>query len=284
MVLIDSNTKTLVQGITGTQGRFHTKSMLEYGTNIVAGVTPKKGGQEVHGVPVYNTVKEANEEHGIEATIIFVPARFCLSAVTDAINAGIKVIVPITEGVPVHDSIKMINLAKKENCRIIGPNTPGMLVPGQAKLGIMPSDLCRPGPVGIITKSGTLSYEIANSVSNRGHGVRVYIGIGGDPVRGSSFIELLGLLEEDKGTEKIVLIGEIGGDEEELAAKYISENVSKPVYAYIAGKSAPEGKRMGHAGAIISGDSGTAIGKINALRKVGVTIAEDPWSIAEILE
>ncbi|MFW9992628.1 MAG: succinate--CoA ligase subunit alpha [Candidatus Odinarchaeota archaeon] len=284
MVLIDKNTGVLVQGITGTQGSFHSKSMLDYGTNIIAGVTPKKGGQEVHGVPVYNTVKEACAEQDIGATIIFVPAKFCLSAVTDAIEAGIKVIVPITEGIPVHDSIKMINLAHKKDCRIIGPNTPGMLVPGQAKLGIMPSDLCESGPVGVITKSGTLSYEITNTISNKGHGIRVYIGIGGDPVRGSSFVELLGILQNDLETEKIVLIGEIGGDEEELAAKYIKEHVTKPVYAFIAGKSAPEGKRMGHAGAIISGDSGTATGKIKALTAVGVTVAEDPWSIADLLK
>jgi succinyl-CoA synthetase alpha subunit len=258
--------------------------MLDYGTNVVGGVTPKKGGQEVHGVPIYNTVKDACAEHDIGATVIFVPAKFCLGAVMDATEAGIKTIVPITEGIPVHDSIKMINSAHEKGCRIIGPNTPGLLVPGQAKLGIMPSNLCEPGPVGVITKSGTLSYEIANNISNKGHGVRVYIGIGGDPVRGSSFVELLEILEKDAKTEKIVLIGEIGGDEEELAAKYIKEHVSKPVYAFIAGKSAPEGKRMGHAGAIISGDSGTAVGKIKALSAVGVMIAEDPWSIADLME
>jgi len=285
MVLVNENTEIIVQGITGTQGTFHTKSMLEYGTNIVAGVTPGKGGQEHLGLPVYNSVAEALEKHpNAKASIIFVPAKYAKGAVINAIKAGIKVITCITEWIPVHDTMEMVHVAKKHDARIIGPNTPGLLIPEKAKLGIMPSNLAKYGDIAVITKSGTMSYEVSKLLDEAGFGISNYIGIGGDPVRGTSFTELLELVEDEEATKKIVLIGEIGGDEEEIAAKFIEKNVTKPVVAYIAGKSAPKGKRMGHAGAIISGESGSAETKIKALKKVGVKIANTPWDIPELIK
>ncbi len=277
---ISENSRVVVQGITGNQGKFHTQLMQEYGTNIVAGVTPKKGGQEVLGVPVFNTVQEAVQERRADTSIIFVPARFTFSAVLESLNAGINMTCCITEGVPVLDMLRLVELAHSKGLHLIGPNTPGMLIPDKIKLGIMPSDMCHFGTVATIAKSGTLSYEIAKALGNADVGVSAYIGIGGDPIRGTTLVEAFDYYVKDQGTNVIVLIGEIGGDEEEKVAAYIAENnVSKPIVAYIAGKSAPEGKRMGHAGAIISGNVGTAQGKIDALSSVGAEIAETPWDI-----
>ncbi len=282
---INKDSRVIVQGITGNQGSFHTKLMLEYGTKIVAGVTPGKAGQEVHGIPVYNTVADAVKEHEADTSIVFVPARFCYSAVKESLDAGINMTCIITEGIPVHDTLKLVEIAHKRNLHIIGPNGPGMLVPENIKLGIMPSDLARFGNVAVITKSGTLSYEITKAIDKAGIGVSAYIGIGGDPVRGTTFVEALEYYVNDDNTKAIVLIGEIGGDEEEKAADFIKSNgVDKPIVAYIAGKSAPEGKRMGHAGAIISGNVGTAQGKIKALREVGASIADTPWDVPSLLK
>ena len=269
--------------MTGRQGRFHSEKMIEYGTNVVAGVTPGRKGEEVHGVPILNNVQEAVEEFGAEISVIFVPAPFAKGAMEEAIQAGVKVVIPITEGIPVLDMVAICELGDEYSTIIIGPNTPGVLVPDQAKLGIMPGDLCHQGSLGVITKSGTLSYEIVKSLDNAGVGVSSYIGVGGDPVRGLGFVETIKLFQDDKDTKGILLIGEIGGDEEERAAKYIKESFDLPVFAYIAGKAAPEGKRMGHAGAIISGKSGTVKSKIKALTGANVSIAETPWDLADMI-
>jgi succinyl-CoA synthetase alpha subunit len=258
--------------------------MLEYGTNIVAGVTPGKSGQEVYGIPVFNEMKEATNETGADTSIIFVPARFTLAAAMESLNTGINMTVIITENVPVFDMIKLVEKAREKGLHLIGPNCPGMLIPDKIKLGIMPDNLCHYGDIAIISKSGTLSYEITKAVGDENIGVSAYIGIGGDPVRGTPMQEAVAYYSEDSKTKAIVLIGEIGSDEEEKTAEYIKEHVSKPVIAYIAGKSAPEGKRMGHAGAIISGDFGTAQGKIKALRKAGALIADTPWDVPKIIK
>jgi succinyl-CoA synthetase alpha subunit len=281
---IDQNSKVVVQGITGNQGMFHTRLMLDYGTKIVAGVTPKKGGQEVHGIPVFNTVKEAIQETECDTSIVFVPARFALGAVKEALFAGIRLTCIITENVPILDMLRLVEMGKKRNLHIVGPNCPGILIPDKVKLGIMPSDMCHYGEVAVISKSGTLSYEITKAIGTAGIGVSAYIGIGGDPVRGKTMTEAVEYYNKDNNTKSIVLIGEIGSDEEEKTANFIKENVSKPVIAYIAGKSAPEGKRMGHAGAIISGDFGTAQGKIKALKNAGANIASNPWEIPHLIE
>ncbi len=281
---ISENSKVLVQGITGSQGRFHTKIMLDYGTKIVAGVSPKKGGQEVHGVPVFNTVKEAIQTTSCDTSIIFVPARFCFGAVEESLYSGIKITCIITENVPVLDMVRLVEMASERNLHIVGPNCPGMLIPDKIKLGIMPSDLCHYGKVAIISKSGTLSYEITKAIGNAEIGVSAFVGIGGDPVRGKTMVEAVEYYSNDSNTELIVLIGEIGSNEEEKTAEFIKNNVSKPVIAYIAGKSAPEGKRMGHAGAIISGDFGTAQSKIKALKKVGALIADLPWDVPDLIK
>lgn len=281
---ISKTSKVVVQGMTGSQGRFHSQLMLDYGTNIVAGVTPGKGGQEVLGVPVYNNVSEAVNERGADTSIIFVPARFTYSAVLESLDAGINMTCVITEGVPVLDMLRLVETAKKKGLHLIGPNTPGMLIPDKIKLGIMPSDMCHFGSVAVIAKSGTLSYEITKALGNADIGVSAYIGIGGDPVRGVTLVEAFDYYTRDQGTKAIVLIGEIGGDDEEKVAEYIkNQNVEKSIVAYIAGKSAPEGKRMGHAGAIISGNVGTAQGKIDALATVGADIAETPWDIPNMV-
>ncbi len=283
---ISENSKVVVQGITGNQGKFHTQLMTEYGTNIVAGVTPKKGGQEVLGIPVFNTVQEAVQERGVDTSIIFVPARFTYSAVLESLNAGINMTCCITEGVPVLDMLRLVELAHSKGLHLIGPNTPGMLIPDKIKLGIMPSfKNVRFGTVACIAKSGTLSYEITKSLGNAEIGVSAYIGIGGDPIRGKTLVEAFDYYVQDNGTKIITVIGEIGGDEEEKVAQYIKDNaVNKPVVAYIAGKSAPEGKRMGHAGAIISGNIGTAQGKIKALSEAGATVVDTPWEIAPMIK
>jgi len=281
---IDQNSKVVVQGITGKQGMFHTQLMLNYGTKIVAGVTPGKGGQKVYGIPVFSKMKEAIKETGADTSIIFVPARFTFEAALESLNSGINMTCIITENVPVFDMIRLVEKASEKELHLIGPNCPGMLIPDKIKLGIMPSDMCHYGEVAIISKSGTLSYEITKAIGNSGIGVSAYIGIGGDPVRGTTMQEAVAYYSDDPNTKIIVLIGEIGSDEEEKTAEFIKKNVSKPVIAYIAGKSAPEGKRMGHAGAIISGDVGTAQGKIEALKVAGASIADLPWDVPGLIK
>ena len=283
-ILVNKKTKAIVQGITGTQGSFHTKLMLEYGTKIVAGVTPGKGGQEVHGIPVYDTVKEALCEHDANASIIFVPAPFAKDAVLEGIKAGLELIVVITEHIPIKDSIQMLEVAKRNNVNIVGPNTPGVITPNECKLGIMPGHIFKRGEIGIISRSGTLTYEIASNLTKAGFGQSTCLGIGGDPVIGINFIDALQMFANDNETKAVVLIGEIGGDAEEKAAKYIKGEFNKPVAAFIAGRTAPPGKRMGHAGAIISGRTGTAESKIKALKKAGVYVVEKPKEISEKLK
>jgi len=284
-ILIDKKTNVIVQGITGREGQFHTKAMQEYGTRILAGSTPGKGGEKVEGIPVFDCVAEAKEMFPeINASIIFVPARFASDAAAEAIDAKIQVIAVISEHIPVHDEMKFIGLARKEGIYVIGPNTPGIITPSKCKLGIMPSHVFKPGRVGLISRSGTLTYEIASNLSEAGFGQSTAIGLGGDPIVGMSFIDALKLFEEDDGTDASVIIGEIGGSAEEEAAEYIKHNISKPVVAYIAGRTAPRGKRMGHAGAIISGNTGTADSKIKALREAGVTVIDRPIDVDEALK
>ncbi|MFW9930511.1 MAG: succinate--CoA ligase subunit alpha [Candidatus Thorarchaeota archaeon] len=281
---ISESSKVVVQGITGHQGSFHTKLMLDYGTNIVAGVNPGKGGQKVHNVPVFNTMVEAKEKTGCDTSIVFVPAKYAYGAVKESLFAGILVTVIITENIPVFDMLKLYEIAKERSLHLIGPNCPGMMIPDKIKLGIMPGDMCHFGQVAVISKSGTLSYEITKAIGNEEIGVSAYIGIGGDPVRGTTMKEAVEYYSNEKNTKIIVLIGEIGSDEEEKTAEYIKKYVDKPIIAYIAGKSAPEGKRMGHAGAIISGDIGTAQGKIKALKDAGAKIAETPWDVPKLIK
>ena len=283
-ILVGSDTRAIVQGITGRQGSFHTRLMLDYGTKIVAGVTPGKGGQEVHGVPVYDTVKEALAEHDANASIVFVPARFAKDAVLEAIEAGLELVVVITEHIPVRDTMEFLALAKREDTTIIGPNTPGIITPGECKLGVMPGHVFKRGRVGMVSRSGTLTYEIAAQLTRAGLGQSTCLGIGGDPVVGLTFTEVLDMFEKDPETEAVVLIGEIGGNLEELAAQYIREReYPKPVVAFIAGRTAPPGKRMGHAGAIIMGRAGTAQSKIEALERAGVPVARTPKEAAELV-
>jgi succinyl-CoA synthetase alpha subunit len=281
---IDETSKVVVQGITGKQGMFHTQLMLDYGTNIVSGVTPGKEGQEVYGIPVYNTVKEAVSETKCDTSIIFVPAEYTFGAVKESLFAGVNLTCIITENVPVFDMIRLVGMTQERDLHLIGPNCPGILIPDKIKLGIMPSDMCHYGDIAIISKSGTLSYEITKAIGNAGIGVSAYVGIGGDPVRGKTMKEAVEYYANDDKTSLIVLIGEIGSDEEEKTAKFIEDNVDKPIVAYIAGKSAPEGKRMGHAGAIISGDFGTAQGKIKALKNSGAYIADTPWDVPKLIK
>jgi succinyl-CoA synthetase alpha subunit len=283
MIILDRNTKCVVQGITGKQGSFHTKSMLEYGTNIVAGTSPGKGGQEFEGVPVYNSIGEIREEMDVNASIIFIPAPFAKDAAFEAISQ-LELVVIITEHIPVQDTMQIVQYAKKNNCRVIGPNTPGIITPGVGKLGIMPINIFNPGNIGIVSRSGTLTYEVASQITRAGLGQSTCLGIGGDPIVGLDFAEVLQMFEEDSDTSAMILIGEIGGNAEENAAKYIEENISKPVVAYIAGLTAPVGKRMGHAGAIIEGNSGTAQSKINALESAGVEVAKQPSRIIDIMK
>lgn len=282
-IWVDENIRLLVQGITGHQGFFHTKAMQEFGTNIVAGVTPGKGGEIVHNVPVYDTVDEAMEKKP-NASIVFVPAPYAKDAVMEALDAGIKLVVVITENIPFHDAMEFVHYSIYKKARIIGPNCPGIASPGKAKVGILPNLIFKEGSIGVASRSGTLTYEIVNALSQNGIGQSTCVGLGGDPVIGSTFIDALEAFEKDNETSAIVLVGEIGGTAEEEAAEYIEEKISKPVYAYIAGRTAPPGKRMGHAGAIISGKRGTAESKIKALERAGVRIARFPYEIAELIK
>jgi succinyl-CoA synthetase alpha subunit len=284
-IIVDSETKVIVQGITGKQGNYHTKLMLDYGTKIIAGVVPGKGGTLVYGLPVFDTVKEAADEYSLDASIIFVPAPFAQDAILEAIANKIKTIVVITEHIPIKDTIKVMAYAAHSQITIIGPNSPGIIVPGECKLGIMPSNIFTQGKVGLVSRSGTLTYEIAESLTINGLGQSTCIGIGGDPIVGLSFIEALKMFEDDPDTKAVVLIGEIGGNMEELTATYIKkEHYPKPVVAYIAGRYAPPGKRMGHAGAIINGKQGTAQNKIEEFLKAGVKIAEKPSDVATLVK
>jgi succinyl-CoA synthetase alpha subunit len=282
-ILVDKNTRLLVQGITGREGAFHTQQMIEYGTNVVAGVTPGKGGEWIHGVPVFNTVKKAVEATGANCAVIYVPARFAPDAMYEAADAGIPLIVCISERIPVLDMISVRAYLDRKGVRLIGPNCPGLLTPGQAKVGIIPGSIVRPGNVGVVSRSGTLTYEVVYALSSRGIGQSTCVGIGGDPINGTSFIDVLRMFEEDAETEQVIMIGEIGGNDEQLAAAYISQHMSKPVTSFIAGRSAPPGRRMGHAGAIVEGKSGTAEAKVEALEAAGVRVAEHPDQIVELI-
>ena len=280
-ILIDANTRVICQGITGSQGSFHTEQAIAYGARVVGGVTPGKGGQSHLGVPVFDTVREAVEKTGAEATSIYVPAPFCLDSILEAVDAGIGLVVCITEGIPTLDMLLAKAKCDQAGVRLIGPNCPGVITPGESKIGIMPGDIHLPGKVGIVSRSGTLTYEAVRQTTDHGFGQSSCVGIGGDPIPGSSFIDILALFEADPATRAIVMIGEIGGSAEEEAAAFIAENVDKPVVAYIAGVTAPPGKRMGHAGAIISGGKGTAAEKFSALEAAGATTVRSLADIGE---
>ena len=278
-ILVDKSTRVVVQGITGGEGTFHTQRMQEYGSKVVGGVTPGKGGQAHLDVPVFNTVEEAVNKEGANASAIFVPPFFAADAIMEAAEAGIEVIVCITEGIPTFNMIKVKQYIKNNDCSLIGPNTPGVISPGKCKIGIMPGHIHSPGTIGIISRSGTLTYEAVQQVSQQGYGQSTAIGIGGDPIVGLKYIELLDLFKEDKDTEAVILIGEIGGTAEEEAAQYIKKQFPKPVVSFIAGQTAPPGRRMGHAGAIIAGGKGTAKEKMEALENAGVFVAKSPAEI-----
>ncbi len=285
-ILVDKNTRLVGQGITGQQGEFHTRLMIEYGTNVVGGVTPGRGGQRaIDGqVPVFNTVRQAVAETGANTSVIFVPAPFAPDAIREAADAGIALVVCITEGIPANDMVATYEYVRLRGARLVGPNCPGLLTAGQAKVGIIPGDVARPGAVGIVSKSGTLTYEAMAALTEIGLGQSTVVGIGGDPIVGTSFIDCLELFQADPETEAIVLIGEIGGTAEQEAAAFIRERVTKPVVGFIAGRTAPPGKRMGHAGAIISGGEGTAEEKIAALEAAGVSVARQPTDIAQMVK
>ena len=283
-IFIDRDTRLVVQGITGRDGNFHTGQMLEGGTQVVAGVTPGKGGQDTLGVPVYDTVSEAVDKHGANTSVIFVPANVATDAIAESLAAGIETIVCITEGIPVRDMNLVIPRVREAGARLIGPNCPGLISPGQSKVGILPHTIVTPGPVGLVSRSGTLTYEVVHMLTLAGLGQSTCIGIGGDPVIGTNFIDCLEAFEADPATEAVVMIGEIGGSDEEEAADFIAEKLSKPVVGFIAGQTAPPGKRMGHAGAIISGGSGTAADKIAKLSSVGIPVAEIPSRIVPLLQ
>jgi len=278
-ILIDKKTRLLVQGITGGEGSFHTQRCIEYGTRVVAGVTPGKGGSETLGVPVFNTVEAAAQKTGANASLIFVPAAFAADAILEAADAGIPLVVCITEGIPILDMVMVHNYLKDKSTRLIGPNCPGLISPGKCKAGLMAGEIHLPGNVGVVSRSGTLTYETVAQLTGLGIGQSTCVGIGGDPLPGSSFVDILQLFQKDRGTSAVVLIGEIGGTAEQEAAQFIREEMTKPVVAFVAGATAPPGRRMGHAGAIINGSSGTALEKIAALAAAGVTIAPNPAEI-----
>ncbi|MBW2202401.1 MAG: succinate--CoA ligase subunit alpha [Deltaproteobacteria bacterium] len=282
-IFVDKNTRLLVQGITGKEGQFHTRQCAEYGTNVVAGVTPGKGGQKMDDIPVFNTVKEAVDQTGANCSMIFVPPAFAADAIMEATDAGVDIVVAITEGIPVMDMLKAKNYIKDKKFRLIGPNCPGIITPGQCKIGIMPGFIHKPGgPIGVISRSGTLTYEVVHQLTLQGIGQTTCIGIGGDPVTGTSFIDCLDAFEKDPETTGIVMVGEIGGTAEEEASEFITKNVTKPVVGFIAGLTAPPGRRMGHAGAIVSGSSGTAQGKIDTMKACGIHICENLGTFGEL--
>jgi succinyl-CoA synthetase alpha subunit len=282
-ILVNKETRLLVQGITGREGTFHTTQMVEYGTNVVSGVTPGKRGQAVAGVPVFDTVKDAVEETGANTSIIYVPARFAPDAIYEAVDSGISLVICITEGVPVVDMVPVYSHVKEKGARLIGPNCPGLITPGEAKVGIMPGFIHKPGNVGLVSRSGTLTYEVVDALTKAGFGQSTALGIGGDPIIGTSFVDALELFQNDPDTEAIVMIGEIGGSDEEVAAAFIKDRVTKPMAGFIAGRTAPPGKRMGHAGAIISGGTGTAAEKVAALESAGVRVADSPSQVPTLL-
>lgn len=281
-ILIGEDTHVVVQGITGREGSFHALRNKSYGTNVVAGVTPGKAGQSVDGVPVFDSVLEAVRETGANASLIFVPARFAADAVYEAADGGVPLIVLITEGIPVHDMTRVVAYLRGTASLLVGGNSPGVISPGRANLGIIPFEICTPGPVGLVSRSGTLTYQIVHELSQRGIGQSTCVGMGGDPVHGIGFVDALARFESDPDTRAVVLIGEIGGSDEELAAAFVSERMSKPVVAYVAGYSAPPGKRMGHAGAIVTGSSGTAQAKAEAFAAAGVEVGRNPTEVAEL--
>lgn len=283
-VMVDESTRLIVQGITGSVGSFHTEQMIEYGTNVVGGVTPGKSGQKVHGAPVFDTVAEAVAETKCNASVIYVPPPFAADAIMEAADAGVELIVAITEGVPVQDMITVVRYLKDKNVRLLGPNCPGVISPGKCKIGIMPGHIHLPGNVGVVSRSGTLTYEAVGQLTALGIGQSTCIGIGGDPINGMNFIDALELFEADPDTEAVVMIGEIGGTAEEEAAEWVKANMSKPVAGFIAGASAPPGKRMGHAGAIISGGKGTAEEKFKAMEAAGIAVSRSPAEIGETLK
>lgn len=284
-ILVDKDTRLLGQGITGREGLFHAQLMVEYGTNVVAGVTPGKGGDWImeDKIPVFDSVRIAVEVTGANTSVIFVPARFSPDAIYEAADAGISLIVCITEGIPILDMIKVRRYLDQRNVRLVGPNCPGLLTPGEAKVGIIPGEIAIPGNVGVVSRSGTLTYEVLDALRQRGVGASTCVGIGGDPINGTSFIDVLRMFEEDPDTDQVVLIGEIGGTDEEKAAEFIADNMTKPVVGFIAGRTAPPGKRMGHAGAIVEGGAGTAEEKIQALESAGVRVASHPEEIADLI-
>ncbi|MDY6775447.1 MAG: succinate--CoA ligase subunit alpha [Halobacteria archaeon] len=282
--LVDEDTRVIVQGITGSEGKFHAEQMMEYGTNVVAGVTPGKGGQEELGVPVYDTVKEAAEEEDANTSIIFVPPAFAGDAVMESLDADLDLSIAITEGIPVHDMVRVNRRLQEVDTHLVGPNCPGVITPGESKVGIMPGNIFESGKVGLVSRSGTLTYQIVDSLTRRGIGQSTAIGIGGDPIIGTSFTDALQHFENDDETEAVALVGEIGGSDEEEAAEWVAENMSKPVAGFIAGRTAPPGKQMGHAGAIVSGSSGTAESKIAAFEEAGIEVADTPDEVADAIE
>ncbi|HET7789618.1 MAG TPA: succinate--CoA ligase subunit alpha [Gemmatimonadales bacterium] len=284
-VFINKDTRLLVQGITGRDGSFHSRQMIAYGTKVVAGVTPGKGGQKFENtVPVFNTVAQAVRETGANTSVIYVPAAVAASAIFEAVDAGILLVVCITEGIPVLDMTKVMPFVHERGARLIGPNCPGAISPGESKVGIIPGNICKPGRIGVVSRSGTLTYEIIHQLSTNGYGQSSCVGIGGDPIIGTNFIHCLAAFESDPGTEAVVMIGEIGGTDEQLAAKFVKEEMKKPVVGFIAGQTAPPGRRMGHAGAIISGSSGTAAEKMDAFAKAGISVLQRPADVVPLLK
>jgi succinyl-CoA synthetase alpha subunit len=282
-IFINNQTRVLVQGITGKEGQFHTRQCVEYGTNIVAGVTPGKGGKSMDAVPVFNTVRDAKNETGANASMILVPPPFAADAILEATDAGVELVVCITEGIPVMDMLRIKNYLAQKNTRLIGPNCPGIITPGECKIGIMPGPIHKPGgPVGVVSRSGTLTYEVVHQLTEQGLGQTTCIGIGGDPVNGTGFLDCLKAFNEDPATESVVMVGEIGGNAEEEASAWIAQNMSKPVVGFIAGLTAPPGRRMGHAGAIVSGGQGTAEAKIKAMQESGIHVCQDLGSLGKL--